>query len=529
MAISTDLEPLLDWDDIQGNVLGGFHKDYQTLLGFKFGDPVRAKAFLRDLAAWVTPLREVVQFKAERRRRMKQTGAEPRDMRATWVAAAFSFDGLRALTADAAMFLDHEFRNGLPASSPRLGDPAGSTASWKTGAPGHVPDLLLIVAADSEDDCNKVVGSLATSAVAAGRSLGDEETGRDLGTYSDESVKFPSGHEHFGFKDGVSQPGIRGVLPNGSFLTPRLLPPDSNDDEPAYAAPGQPLVCAGQFVLGYAQQIDTFPRVAGPPVSLGTVPGAAAPGWARNGSFLVFRRLRQDVGAFRDFVAQAAAQLGRPDLPAPRLAALLVGRWPSGAPVIRSPTGDDPAQATADRINAFAFGDDNAALHLPNDSQGVVCPVAAHIRKVNPRDEDTDQGAASATLVRRILRRGIPYGPPLADGASDPGFVDRGLLFLSYQASISLQFEFLASQWMNNSILPRNPSGLAKGLGFDMVVGQNTTDRTRFAYIRSSPPGTDDHISTQNFSPKDWIVPTGGGYFFTPARSAIKEILARMS
>jgi deferrochelatase/peroxidase EfeB len=101
------------------------------------------------------------------------------------------------------------------------------------------------------------------------------------------------------------------------------------------------------------------------------------------------------------------------------------------------------------------------------------------------------------------------------------------LLFLSYQASISLQFEFLASQWMNSSILPRNPSDLTEGLGFDLLVGQNPSDRTRFAYIRSALPGTGERISTQDFSPKDWIVPTGGGYFFAPSRSAIQDILAK--
>ena len=71
--------------------------------------------------------------------------------------------------------------------------------------------------------------------------------------------------------------------------------------------------------------------------------------WGKNGSFLVFRRLYQNVGDLRDFVANAAAQVNRSDVSSDRLAALLVGRWPSGAPVIRTPMADDPSQATPDR------------------------------------------------------------------------------------------------------------------------------------------------------------------------------------
>lgn len=531
MTVGTDLEPVLDWDDIQGNVLAGFNKDHQTLIGFKFGagaaGVAQAKQFLVALAPKITSLHEVVGFKVERRRRILASGAEPADMRATWIAAAFSFPGLVALTPDGNQFMDQEFRDGLASSSPRLGDPIRSTSSWKIGGPGNVPDLLLIVAADQEPDGRQAAAAIVTAAAGFGLTVTYEETGHDLSFYSNAGHAFPSGHEQFGFKDGVSQPGIRGVLPDGTPLTPRVLPQDSDDDNPEFADVGKPLVCAGQFVLGYAQQLDDFPRLAGPPRPLGTDSNAIAPAWGKNGSFLVFRRLYQNVSAFRDFVTNAAAQVNRSDVPPDRLAALVVGRWPSGAPVIRTPMTDDPSQATSDRINAFAFGDDNAPLHLPNDNQGVVCPVAAHIRKVNPRDQDTDQGSASATLIRRIVRRGLPYGPPLAPGVTDATFVDRGLLFLSYQTSINLQFEFLATQWMNSSVLPANPSGSMEGLGFDMLIGQNSPDRTRFAFIRSAQPSTDARFSTQNFNPKDWVVPTGGGYFFAPSLSAIKNILTR--
>jgi Dyp-type peroxidase family len=525
MATFADLESALDWNDIQGNVLGGFNKDFQTLIGFKFVDAPSAKAFLRELN--ITSLREVVHFKIDRKKKIAANGLESDAMKATWVAVAFSFSGLKLLSPDANSFLDPEFRNGLAASSTRLGDPDGSISSWVVGGPTNVPDIFLIVAADSAEDCASQVEILKDSAKFCGLVLNYEENGRNLSAFSVGDKVFPSGHEHFGFKDGVSQPGVRGVFPDGTFLTNRILPTDENDTEPAFAAPGQPLICAGQFVLGLARQLDSFPRIAGPPVVLGNTPSSIAPSWALNGSYLVFRRLRQNVRGFRDFVQNAASTLKQQQMSPSRLAAMLVGRWPSGAPIIRSPIKDDVSQTTTTRINAFAFGDENLAHGLSNDSQGIICPIAAHIRKVNPRDEDTDQGSASATLMRRILRRGIAFGPPLDDGAPQLESAERGLLFLSYQASISQQFEFLASQWMNNSVLPRNPSGLAGGLGFDMLVGQNPPDRTRFAFIRSDVAPGDSQISNQVVAIKDWVTPTGGGYFFAPSLSAISNILGK--
>src|SRR5439155_7345047 len=172
-----------------------------------------------------------------------------------------------------------------------------------------------------------------------------------------------------------------------------------------------------------------------PPRSLGSQPGAVAPSWAANGSFLVFRRLRQDVPGFYAFINNNASVIARPDLSPQRLAAMLVGRWPSGAPVMRTPLQDDPKAVAKSVVNSFAYGDENVPLGLPNDSEGVICPVAAHIRKVNPRDGDTNLGFASATLTVRILRRGIPYGQPFDPSVTEEHPIDRGLLFLSYQSS----------------------------------------------------------------------------------------------
>jgi len=532
MTLDPKLEPVLDWQDIQGNILAGFNKDHQMLGGFRLGtDVFKNKSFVSFLSKRVTSLKEIVPHKAARANYLQQFGVEPEDLKATWTAVAFSYKGLQALTPEASAFTDVEFREGLPKSASRLGDPlnsAGETdfSEWVIGSPGNIPDVLVIVAADDPEELVETFRVIRQSAESLGIEKIYEETGHDLSYYSDEQHLFPKGHEHFGFKDGVSQPGVRGVFPTGESLTKRVEPVDPNDSGPEYAEKGKPLVCAGQFVLGYAQQIDYAARQPGAPRPLGAQPNSVGPTWAANGSFLVFRRLRQDVAGFYEFIAENASAIGRADLAAGRLAAMLVGRWPSGAPIIRASTHDDPHSADPSLVNAFAYGDDNEPLNLPNDSEGLVCPVAAHIRKVNPRDGDTDIGQASAALTKRILRRGIPYGPPVRPGMADESFVDRGLLFLSYQSSIANQFEFLCSRWMNSASLPRNPSNHLEGLGFDMIVGQQQFGRIRSAYLRFAPSGAIDiPVTNQSANLKDWVIPTGGGYFFAPSISAISTIL----
>jgi Dyp-type peroxidase family len=221
---------------------------------------------------------------------------------------------------------------------------------------------------------------------------------------------------------------------------------------------------------------------------------------------------------------------GFPGITTKRLGALLVGRWPSGAPVSRTPDADNPDLAADDLSNNdFLFTQDTPApIFLPGSgtspgafpralegSNGPVCPHAAHIFKVNPRDRSTDLGPEVDTLTRRIVRRGIPFGAPLAEPLKGDDGVSRGLHFLCYQASIADQFETLQQDWANNTGAPT--SG-----GHDVIIGQTkTTART----INLSPivPGQPGETVT---APKQWVTPTGGGYFFAPSISAIRDTLA---
>jgi Dyp-type peroxidase family len=379
----------------------------------------------------------------------------------------------------------------------------------------------------------KAVSSISAALEGAACGLLQIEVGHDLSYFSTPDVTYPSGHEHFGFRDGISQPGVRGQLSDSPAdwltLRPAAKPGASTDFE--YAQPGQVLVWPGEFVFGYEKQSSGAARLSvkgrklGPAPPAAPDPSAIAPWWATNGSYLVFRRLQQDVAAFRSFVSNAAAQassdLGKEET-ADRMVALLVGRWPSGAPVVLSPLTDEQQLG----------GDDNRNndFDLSDDGDGTVCPLAAHIRKVNPRNVDTDQGSPSHTIVRRLLRRGIPYGPPLPASVGPDG-VDRGLLFLSYQTDIEKQFMFLASGWANDANAPvaavsAAVAGQEVGDGYDMIIGQAATEgRSRFCVIHENLRTS--RIVTTGTSPAEWVVPTGGGFFFSPAISAIRNILAK--
>jgi Dyp-type peroxidase family len=335
------------------------------------------------------------------------------------------------------------------------------------------------------------------------------------------------GTEHFGFADGVSQPGIRGTW-QGDVITPRQLNWRnwSDPEHDLFGHPGQHLVWPGEFVLGYPGA-SPDPRLPGP---VRTVPA-----WMHNGSFLVCRRLQQHVEVFDREMARLASELrqqpGFARMTPARLKALLVGRWPSGAPLSRAPVQDSPALGRERLLNNdFRFDDAAPLRHLPTtvarrlrklppapaDPLGLVCPVGSHIRKLNLRDQASDVGGASATQSRRILRVGVPYDDTPIDEHGNPGKPDRGLLFLSIQASIEDQFEFLQARWINSRVRPRGPGGN------DMIVGQCAAmpDRKRQCVIHGDG-GAQALVETD----KDFVTMTGGGYFFLPSLSTLRDLL----
>jgi Dyp-type peroxidase family len=520
-------EPVYDSqarDDIQGNIIPGFNKDHQHFFFYRIRSKPATKKWLRLIAPAISSLDDVLSFvRSHRSLRHRFGSKEPGLLKATWVNIAFSNEAIAKLVdeQDAAAFGDQSFRQGMAARSSFLGDPTktthpGNVSRWVVGGPKNQADIMVIAAADDPDDLEAAVALIKAGALKHKLELLFEQRGDTL----PEPLR---GHEHFGFKDGVSQPGVRGKVSAapGDFITPRYIHP-TDPRARLFAKPGQVLVWPGQFLLGEPRQDPQNPFD----------PAASAdnfPGWARRGSYLVFRRLRQDVPAFWDFATSSAATIG---MPREQFASMLVGRWPSGAPLMRAPEDDDPLLAGDTWANNhFIFDDDTRPSNLrtipgyPGDGApqamadvlGMVCPYFAHIRKSNPRDSATDLGRPADALIRLILRRGIPFGPALA-GVEKPSAQlrkeERGLIFVSYAGTIEDQFEFLTRRWANSPVQPNLG-------GHDPIIGQRDEDGDRTRFIDF--PGSEGVVRFE--IKKEWVTPTGGGYFFAPPIGAIASVL----
>lgn len=523
------LEPVLEMPDIQGIGVPGFFKPHQTLLSIKIADNA---GVLNQFRKWLSNLKiATAEYTLMDRRQFRASapGSKERaesDAR-VFVAIGFTYPGLLKLTPGAFSIQSEAFRHGMAVRSKLLGDPTdpnveGHPSTWVVGGDAHEVHALLVVAGGRRDRVSGEASRLASDLSGIGLEVASQEGNIRTGT--------EAGHEHFGFDDGVSQPGIRGLASAsaGDYISDRDIKPSVVPAAWLYGAPGQDLVWPGEFVLGY-------PATSPDPLFPGRV-ATLNPPWTQNGSFLVYRRLRQDVGLFWRTMRAEAQRLsklpGFAGMADVHLAALLVGRWPSGAPVNRSPAQDDPALGEAGYANNnFRFDSDTPVFDLVSgkvdrfprakaDPAGTTCPWAAHIRKVNVRDSSSDMGARSSTLERRILRVGVPFGESLADRyadvGDDPQKGQRGLLFLSIQTSIEEQFEFLQARWMNDESRPKMPGGN------DMIVGQNAPTRDGVRRCTLFGAGL---AQVEVTAGSQWVIPTGGGYFFVPSLSAVRDIL----
>ena len=507
-------EPVLEIDSIQGHSIPGFESDHQVFLFMRIEHPKTFRSWLGKTIPFVTTAREIL----ERRRGSR---AKHRN----WLNLAFTFAGLEQIQKVAPKidlsFRDDAFTSGMCARSIQgwLGDPVGKgnegdPSNWLVGGVRNPVHLVLILGAD--DDLRKFVPNRSSACITDIFSGGDylyKKSGLSL-VFRQDAGALPAGlygHEHFGFRDGISQPGIRGRIGKKTFLTVR-----TNPKKPHQGNPGQDLVWPGEFIFGYPGQCaDRHFTLPGQDPA--RTQSRGAPEWARNGSLLVIRRLRQRVGMFHEFLKDTADSLGvSPFL----IGAKLIGRWPSGAPLVMTPDHDDPEIGGDEtRNNDFEYDTSNLSEakgqpqdHTHSDPFGEKCPFSAHIRKVFPRNDfsrDLRVLDIDMAHTHRLLRRGIPYGSASQSTPQHPTHddIDRGLMFLAFQTSICEQFEYVTKSFANDHNFKIH------GTGYDPIIGQNDTLPNRWRAFKMQIDGQLRNVQSFN----EWVIPTGGDYFFAPS------------
>lgn len=379
-----------------------------------------------------------------------------------WISVALTFQGLRALGVpqESLESFPEEFRQGMAERAAILGD-VGENASEHWEKPLGTSDVHVIFTAIAPNE-----DQLATRMARARKAC--QELGGIVEVWSQDCHVRPGEREAFGFRDGISHPAIE-----GSGI------PGSN--------PLERPVKAGEFILGYPNETGVlaplpFPEVLG-----------------RNGSYVVFRKLHQRVAAFRQFLK---ANADRPEAEE-RLAAKMMGRWRSGAPLALSPERDDPELGSdPERRNAF--------LYYADDKVGYKTPPGSHIRRMNPRDAIKESG--THVEFRRMIRRGTSYGPELPEGVLEDDGADRGLMFAFIGADLRRQFEFVQSNWANDGEF------IGTGTQDDPISGSR---RTQEGFIIPRRP-----VRQQVKGLPQFVVTRGGEYCFMPGLKALRWIAA---
>ncbi len=510
---NTELEP----EDTQAILASGYGRLPQSRFIFvAFANAGSGLGWLRTVIPHITLATSVVTASAR---------AIPFD---TALNLAFTFQGLQMLGLDGQM-LDNfpaELIEGMTAPHRQiiLGDTGESSPdNWVWGTPktGEIHAALFLYAA-TDQLLEKQSQELADQFPAFGVSV----------VHQLETTHLTERKEHFGFRDGISQPELRpgfNVAPGDRALspvTPTANPASRTTPDPANVNPNE--VPAGEFILGYKNAYDRFPdspsghATRGKTARLPThARRTTEQDFGRNGTYVVFRQLEQRVSEFWKFSLQnhpGATENPNDVEAAIHCAAKMVGRMPNGVPLAGSPV---PNGSQPTDLNAFSY--------LHDDPEGKGCPIGAHIRRSNPRDqlEDTDELLARQITNRhRILRRGRSYGQPVATTLNPVDIIagldtttaaqERGLYFICLNANIQRQFEFVQHTWCNNPKFETlydevdAVAGVAVGAAQNMFTIQADPVRQRIANV-----------------PRFTRV-RGGAYFFMPGLLALQYLTSTL-
>ncbi len=534
----------LDLADIQGNILSAYGK-----LGFPKGrvitlhidNPAGGRKFVNALLPGITT---ALRWPSPRTPIPPGVVAAKRPLVA--VNVAFSWYGLVALRIPVRTLraMPDEFIDGMMARAPMLGDDfrpdwakswdevwtKGSTA--RTVDPNTVHMLITLNAQMNPDGtpvreldtktreiealCQSIGGvRILPGHNPAGQSPAPYQELTAIMTPGPGGTVVPCPKEHFGFTDALGDPVFEGEYP-GHFEQ------DAAHGNGAVDGAGnwRPLA-TGEFLLGYPDEAQE-------------IAGAAMPlDFSRNGTFMAYRKLHQNVVAFRKFIAETAVPFGAvfgiadPKDAEETLTAKIAGRWSDGVPLARAPTvaewrmfNEQYPDVPAEKNLAASVARAKALIDFTykEDPQGLKCPITSHMRRVNTRDGLAPSGTEGSVLNnrRRILRRGLPYGNS-SKSVSDAD--EHGIIMLIACASLFRQFEFVQQQWINY--------GLDANAGNDTcpLTGNHEggADGPKAKFVIASDPKSGRPPFVVEGIPQ-FVETRGGEYFFVPSMTALRMI-----
>lgn len=425
-------------NSLQGNIVKSHGRDYSALILFDIDRDRDCRRKLKDLALRYVTTAARQEEQAEKFRREKHLGVADRQLFGNLYLSVWGYESLEYSPIELSnAFPDPEgipgvtnwFLSGMEYQGAILGDPPALT--WEAPYGQHRLAAMLLLACDDPAVLSRAVNAALEEIAGLGRVV-RIETGITLRDKESRAI------EHFGFVDGLSQPGV--------FV-----------DSPQPALPRHLLV---RDVL--AREENAF------------------------GSYLVYRKLQQDVKGFDAAVAELANTL---EVPIESAEALVMGRFKDGTPLVHSGTAAESAIPEPD---------------FRGDPDGAKCPFHAHIRKVNPRVWPNGN-----PVHVPLFRRGIPYGSYVRDFLQEPPSHGVGLLFLAFQADIARQFGLITREWVNGENFLRKESGL------DVLIGRPSSRASKWPVKE----GTKECLFHR------LVRLMGGEFFFAPSAAFFRNLI----